>query len=105
MSWSNASCAARADTEFHFPNGPVLAHGAKLEVIDGPARGPRRVPDLGPDDRFLLAGSGLRCFWSFYAESQTGALSYFEPSQAPELSLELWHRGGMKLGARRLIER
>jgi hypothetical protein len=34
MSWSNAAVPARPDTEFHFPNGPVLSHGAAVKTID-----------------------------------------------------------------------
>ena len=40
MSWSNAGVPARPDTEFHFPDGPVLSHGREVKTIDWAHRGP-----------------------------------------------------------------
>jgi hypothetical protein len=42
MSWSNAALPARLDTEFHFPQGPVLQHEDTLSTIDWRRQGPRR---------------------------------------------------------------
>ena len=46
MSWSNAGVLARADTQFHFPYGPVLAHGRDLRTIDWKTEGPRCQADV-----------------------------------------------------------
>lgn len=68
MSWSNAAVPVRPDTEFHFPNGPVLFHGATLDRIDWAAQGPKRLRDL-----HRMAGF-------FWLDPDCGACGAFTPS-------------------------
>ena len=46
MSWSNAGVPSQPDTEFHYPPGPYLRHGAAMDEIDWAAAGPRRQGEL-----------------------------------------------------------
>ena len=91
MSWSNAAVPARADTEFHFPNGPVLAHGAKLEVIDWSSQGPRRVADLDRMSGFFWQAPNCAAFGAFTPSLGQGLYHIANPSQAP--GIKLWSYG------------
>jgi hypothetical protein len=46
MSWSNAGVPALPDTEFHFPDGPVLVHDREVRSIDWETQGPKRQSDV-----------------------------------------------------------
>ncbi|MHC1765587.1 MAG: DUF5107 domain-containing protein [Verrucomicrobiia bacterium] len=81
MSWSNAAVPVRPDTEFDFPNGPVLSHGAKLERIDWASQGPKRLRDLGRMTGF------------FWLEPDCGAFGAFTPS----LGQGLYHVADLNL--------
>ncbi len=68
MSWSNAGVPARADTEFHFPNGPVLAHGDRMEMLDWKKEGAKRQSDI------------KRMTGYFWREPDSGAFGVYTPS-------------------------
>jgi hypothetical protein len=46
MSWSNAGVPSAPDTEFHYPPGRYLRHGAGMEEVEWQAAGPRRQGDI-----------------------------------------------------------
>ena len=111
MSWSNAAVPARPDSEFQFPEGPVLAHGADLKTIDWRTEGPRRLADL---DRmvgfFWLEPNRTAC--GVYTPSLGQGLYHLgDPKSAPGLKLwsygvgrdEIWGRAG-SLGGESYIE-
>jgi hypothetical protein len=65
MSWSNAAVPARPDTEFHFPSGPVLAHGHDLAKLDWRKAGPRRVSDLSRMAGFFWLAPDVCAFGAY----------------------------------------
>ncbi|MFO1497768.1 MAG: DUF5107 domain-containing protein [Verrucomicrobiota bacterium] len=91
MSWSNAAVPARADSEFHFPNGPVLVHGREMETIDWATRGPRRLSDVGRmTGYFWLAPDRAAC-GVFTPSLGMGLYHYADPGLTP--GMKLWTYG------------
>ncbi|MDF2650831.1 MAG: TPR-domain containing protein [Paenibacillus sp.] len=68
MSWSNAGVPVRPDTEYHYPKGPVLYHGEKMDIIDWEKDGPRKQEEMN-----RMAGY-------FWREPDCGAFGAFTPS-------------------------
>jgi hypothetical protein len=91
MSWSNAAVPARADTEFHFPGGPVLRHGAQLETIDWATAGPRRVADLNRMAGFFWLSPDAAAFGAFTPSLGHGLYHLAAPASAP--GMKLWTYG------------
>ena len=91
MSWSNAAVPARADTEFHFPAGSVLRHGATLETIDWASAGPRRVGDLKRMAGFFWLEPDVCAFGAFTPSLGHGLYHIADPAVTP--GIKLWSYG------------
>jgi hypothetical protein len=91
MSWSNAGVPARADTEFHFPGGPVLAHGREVRIIDWETEGPRRQSDVHRMTGFFWKKPDCYAFGVFTPSLGTGLYHVADPSTVP--GIKLWSDG------------
>ena len=91
MSWSNAGVPARADTEFHFPNGPVLAHGRDVRIIDWQKEGPRRQEDVHRMTGFFWKRPDCSAFGVFTPSLSAGVYHVAEPVSVP--GIKLWSDG------------
>jgi hypothetical protein len=106
MSWSNAAVPAFPDTEFHFPDGPVLYHGADVKTIDWAKEGPRRVGDLARMAGFFWLKPDAPAFGAYTPSRQTGLYHVADPASAPGAKLwsyglgphEIWARAGSVSG-------
>jgi hypothetical protein len=91
MSWSNAGIPARPDTEFHFPGGPVLAHGRDLRTINWETQGPRRQTDVHRMTGFFWRKPDCCAFGVFTPSLGAGLYHVADPSQVP--GMKLWSDG------------
>lgn len=91
MSWSNAGVPARADTEFHFPDGPVLAHGRDLRIIDWQSEGPRRQQDVHRMTGFFWKRPDCSAFGAFTPSLGAGLYHVADPVSVP--GIKLWSDG------------
>jgi Domain of unknown function (DUF5107) len=91
MSWSNAAVPARPDTEFHFPNGPVLYHGAELKTLDWASQGPRTVAHLDRMTGFFWLKPDASAFGTFTPSLEIGLYHAADPASAP--GMKLWSYG------------
>jgi hypothetical protein len=91
MSWSNAGVPARPDTEFHFPNGPVLVHGREVRTIDWETDGPRRQADVRRMTGFFWRGPDCGAFGVFTPSLGAGLYHVADPSSVP--GMKLWSDG------------
>ena len=91
MSWSNAGVPARPDTEFHFPGGPVLAHGRDLRTIDWNVEGPRRQSDVRRMTGFFWKKPDCSAFGAFTPSLGAGLYHVADLSQVP--GIKLWSDG------------
>ncbi len=91
MSWSNAAVPVRPDTEFHFPNGPVLSHGARLERIDWAAQGPKSLRDLDRMTGFFWLEPDCGAFGAFTPSLGQGLYHVADPKLVP--GIKLWSYG------------
>lgn len=91
MSWSNAGVPARADTEFHFPDGPVLAHGRDLRIIDWKSEGPRRQADVHRMTGFFWKRPDCSAFGVFTPSLGAGLYHVADPVSVP--GIKLWSDG------------
>jgi hypothetical protein len=91
MSWSNASVPARPDTEFHFPAGPVLAHGREIRTIDWNTDGPRRQADVQRMTGYFWKRPDCCAFGAFTPSLGTGLYHVADPSLTP--GIKLWSDG------------
>jgi hypothetical protein len=91
MSWSNAGVPARPDTKFHFPNGPVLAHGRELRTIDWRRDGPRRQANVHRMTGFFWQKPDCHAFGVFTPSLSAGLYHVADPSQVP--GIKLWSDG------------
>ncbi|MCX8109023.1 MAG: DUF5107 domain-containing protein [Verrucomicrobiae bacterium] len=91
MSWSNAAVPARGDTAFHFPNGPVLVHGAQVETIDWATAGPKCVGDLDRMAGFFWLSPSLPAFGVFTPSLGFGLYHVADPGVVP--GMKLWSYG------------
>jgi len=91
MSWSNAGVPARPDTEFDFPEGPVLVHDRNLRTIDWKSEGPRRQSDVRRMTGFFWVKPDCCAFGVFTPSLNAGLYHVADPSQAP--GIKLWSDG------------
>ena len=91
MSWSNAGVPARPDTEFHFPGGPVLAHGSEVHIIDWQANGPRRQSEVARMVGFFWREPDCHAFGAFTPSLGAGLYHVADPSLTP--GIKLWSDG------------
>lgn len=91
MSWANAGVPARPDTEFHFPNGRVLAHGDRMDEIDWATQGPRRQADLDRMVGYFWRGADCNAFGAFTPSLGCGLYHVADPAQVP--GIKLWSDG------------
>lgn len=91
MSWSNAGIHARPDTEFHFPDGPVLVHDRALRTIDWKADGPRRQSEVRRMMGFFWQKPDCCAFGAFTPSLGAGLYHVADPHQSP--GIKLWTDG------------
>ena len=91
MSWSNAGVPARPDTEFHFPAGPVLAHGRDIRTIDWDTAGPRRQADVHKMTGYFWRAPDCHAFGAFTPSLGAGLYHVADPSLTP--GIKLWSDG------------
>jgi hypothetical protein len=91
MSWSNAGVPARPDTQFDFPNGPVLAHGRDVRTIDWVADGPRRQSDVERMTGFFWRNPSCCAFGVFTPSLGSGLYHVADPALTP--GIKLWTDG------------
>jgi hypothetical protein len=91
MSWSNAGVPARPDTEFHFPNGPVLSHGRELETIDWATQGPLRQSEVERMVGFFWKNPSSCAFGVFTPSLGSGLYHVADPALTP--GIKLWTDG------------
>jgi len=91
MSWSNAGVPARPDTEFHFPDGPVLVHDRGLHNIEWKTEGPRRQADVHRMTGFFWKRPDCYAFGVFTPSIRTGLYHIADPLLAP--GIKLWSDG------------
>jgi hypothetical protein len=91
MSWSNAGVHARPDTEFHFPEGPVLVHGRDVRSIDWKTEGPRRQSDVRRMTGFFWKKPDCCAFGVFTPSLSAGLYHVADPHRVP--GIKLWSDG------------
>jgi hypothetical protein len=91
MSWSNAGVPACPDTEFHFPDGPVLVHDRDLRTIDWNAEGPRRQSDVHRMTGFFWKKPDCSAFGVFTPSLKAGLYHVADPFAVP--GIKLWSDG------------
>jgi uncharacterized protein DUF5107/uncharacterized protein len=91
MSWSNAGVPAGPDTEFHFPNGPVLVHDRELRTIDWNAQGPRRQSDVHRMTGFFWKKPDCPAFGVFTPSLRAGLYHAADLFNVP--GIKLWSDG------------
>lgn len=91
MSWSNAGVPARSDTEFHFPDGPVLMHGDELRTIDWKAEGPQRQSDVRRMTGYFWKQPDVCAFGAFTPSLGAGLYHVADAAQMP--GIKLWSDG------------
>jgi len=91
MSWSNAGVHARPDTEFDFPNCPVLVHDCELRNIDWKMQGPRRQSDVRRMTGFFWKSPDCCAFGVFTPSLGAGFYHVADPRQVP--GIKLWSDG------------
>jgi hypothetical protein len=91
MSWSNAGVHAQPDTEFHFPEGPVLVHGRDVRIIDWKTEGPRRQADVHRMTGFFWKRPDCCAFGVFTPSLRAGLYHVADPLRVP--GIKLWSDG------------
>ncbi len=91
MSWSNAGIPARPDTEFHFPDGPVLSHGREVKTIDWATQGPCRQSDVSRMVGFFWKNPRCYAFGAFTPSLSSGLYHIADPALTP--GIKLWTDG------------
>ena len=91
MSWSNAGVHAQPDTEFHFPEGPVLVHGRDVRIIDWKTEGPRRQADVHRMTGFFWKRPNCGAFGVFTPSLRAGLYHVADPLRVP--GIKLWSDG------------
>jgi hypothetical protein len=91
MSWSSAGVPACPDTEFHFPNGPVLVHARDLRTIDWSTEGPRRQSDVHRMSGFFWKKPDCSAFGVFTPSLKAGLYHVADPFDVP--GIKLWSDG------------
>ncbi|MBM3883810.1 MAG: DUF5107 domain-containing protein, partial [Verrucomicrobia bacterium] len=90
-SWSNAAVPARPDTEFHFPGGPVLRHGATVDTIDWAREGPRCVGEVRRMTGYFWLAADAPVFGAFTPSLGQGLYHLADARTAP--GIKLWTYG------------
>ena len=91
MSWSNAAVPCAPDTEYHFPNGKVLAHSSRLATIDWHESGPKREADIQEMTGFFWKTKDANAFGAFTPSRGAGLYHIADESIAP--GMKLWSYG------------
>jgi hypothetical protein len=91
MSWSNAAVPARPDTKFHFPGGPVLAHGSEVRTIDWNREGPRCQSDIHRMTGYFWKDPDCSAFGAFTPSLGTGLYHVADRAGVP--GIKLWSDG------------
>lgn len=91
MSWSNAGVHARPDTEFYFPDGPVLTHGAEMRTIDWKTEGPRHQRDVHRMTGYFWKKPDCCAFGVFTPSLGAGLYHVADCGQVP--GIKLWSDG------------
>jgi hypothetical protein len=91
MSWSNAGVPARPDTEFHFPDGPVLIHDSHIRTIDWNAEGPRTQADMHRMTGYFWQKPDCCAFGAFTPSLGAGLYHVADPARVP--GIKLWSDG------------
>jgi hypothetical protein len=91
MSWSNAGVPGSPDTEFHFPGGPVLAHGDSMRIIDWATEGPRAQRDVNRMIGYFWRDPDCGAFGAYTPSLGAGLYHVADPAQTP--GIKLWTDG------------
>jgi hypothetical protein len=91
MSWSNAGVPARPDTQFHFPGGPVLAHGRQMRIIDWDREGPRCQSDIRRMTGYFWKDPDCSAFGIFTPSLRAGLYHVADRAAVP--GIKLWSDG------------
>jgi hypothetical protein len=91
MSWSNAGVPARPDTEFDFPNGPVLVHDRAIRTIDWNTEGPGRQSQVHRMTGFFWQRPDCCAFGAFTPSLGAGLYHVADSLQVP--GIKLWSDG------------
>jgi len=91
MSWSNAGVPARADSEFWFPNGPVLEHGDDMKTIDWATQGPARQADIRRMNGYFWRAPDSQAFGVYTPSLGSGLFHVADQRLTP--GMKLWSDG------------
>jgi hypothetical protein len=91
MSWSNAAVPSARDTQYHFPNGKVLAHSSTLTVLDWRESGPRQEAEIKEMTGFFWLTKDVNAFGAFTPSLGTGLYHVADEAIAP--GIKLWSYG------------
>lgn len=91
MSWSNAAMVGRPDTEFHYPNGPVLEHRAVARDIDWERDGARRQKDVARMTGWFWKQPDAQAFGAFTPSLGRGLYHAADLATVP--GMKLWTYG------------
>ncbi|GAA3402731.1 DUF5107 domain-containing protein [Paenibacillus hodogayensis] len=91
MAWSNAGVPARPDTEFCFPNGPVLSHGEAMRTIDWAEEGPKKQGELGRMTGFFWREPDCQAFGVYTPSLGSGLFHAADRRLTP--GIKLWSDG------------
>jgi hypothetical protein len=91
MSWSNAGVPARPDTEFQFPDGPVLVHDSHIRTVDWKTEGPRTQAEVHRMTGFFWQRPGCCAFGAFTPSLGAGLYHVADPARVP--GIKLWSDG------------
>lgn len=91
MSWSNAGVPARKDTEFWFPNGPVLAHGDRMETLDWAKEGPKKQRDIDRMIGYFWRDPDCQAFGAYTPSLGSGLYHVADRRLMP--GIKLWSDG------------
>jgi hypothetical protein len=93
MSWSNAALPSAADTEFHFPDGEVLAHSSVMETLNWKRQGPSRESDIREMTGYFWRTRDTNAFGAFTPSFGTGLYHIADEADAPGIKLWSYGRG------------
>lgn len=91
MSWSNAGVPAHADTEFWFPNGPVLSHGDEMRTIDWAIEGTRKQEEIDRMIGFFWREPDCQAFGVYTPSIGSGLFHVADHRITP--GIKLWSDG------------
>lgn len=91
MAWSNAAVAARPDTVFDFPDGPVLVHDSEIRTINWNKEGPRTQADVRRMTGYFWQKPDHFAFGAFTPSLRSGLYHVADPRQVP--GIKLWSDG------------